>query len=113
MELLFKISMISLGIFIFILDFLSLARRKMYPTFSVIWSLFAFVLIVLGILLNPSELNKYMSLGGLIFIIIAAFALVISIYVILLHISTLISKNQELATQVALIKEELNKKDKS
>ena len=101
-----KIYMVVAGLVIFGLNLFSLARRKMAPTFSVVWSIFAVMIIVLGFALRLSALMSIMSLSVAVLLLFCATCAILSVYLISLELSELIARNHELTMQVSLLNEE-------
>lgn len=101
-----KLFMICIGILLFIFNLFSLAKRKMAPMFSVVWSVFALLMIVVGIAVKLTVLENYMSWQMVFLLIFAATIAIVSIYMISIQISELIAQNHELTMQVSLLNEE-------
>ena len=101
-----KWSIVALGLILFVLNLFSLARRRMTPTLSVIWSVFAVMLLILGGVVRLSELNSYMSAPVAVILVLAMFSVVFSIYHISTQISELVDKTNELTMQVSLLNSE-------
>lgn len=101
--------MVAFGLLIFVINLNALARRKMYPTFSVAWSIIAMVLIVLGAVLRLDQLQRYMSWKALTLLMLGSIFILGSVYVSSIQISGLMSRNQELTMQVALLNEEVTR----
>lgn len=100
--------MVAFGLLIFVMNLRALARRKMYPTFSVAWSVIAVVLIALGAFLRLDQLQRYMSWKAVALLVLGGVFILGSVYVSSLQISSLMSRNQELTMQVALLNEEIS-----
>ena len=103
---LLRIIMIATGILLWIITLISLARRKMTDTFSLIWGMVSIIIILAGILLRPAGWNSYISFTGLILVLIVGFCVIYCIYFICRQLSELMRKNQELAMQLALLKKQ-------
>lgn len=100
---------IIVGILLFWLTVLSLAKRKMTETFCLIWGGVSVVVILAGILLRPVLLQKYISTTGMVLVSLVAFCFICGAYFLSTMISELTRKNQELAIQVSLLKRENEK----
>ncbi len=100
---------IIVGILLFWLTVLSLAKRKMTETFCLIWGGVSVVVILAGILLRPVLLQNYISTTGMVLVSLVAFCFICGAYFISTMISELTRKNQELAIQVSLLKRENEK----
>lgn len=99
-------SIILIGGFLFIMNLFTLARRRMTPVLSVSWCIFAVLLLVFGSVLRLSELDRYMSLGVVLVLILAMCAVIFSFYHISTQISDLVDKTNELTMQVSLLNSE-------
>ena len=100
---------IIVGILLFWLTIISLAKRKMTETFCLIWGGVSVVVILAGILLRPVLLQNYISTTGMVLISLVAFCIICGAYFLSTMISELTRKNQELAIQVSLLKRENEK----
>lgn len=101
-----KVFMVAIGLAIFVMNLFSLARRKMAPMFSVVWTIFALLMIVLGIALKLSVLSEFISWPVAFLLLFSATCVVFSIYLISTQLSELIAQNHELTMQVSLLNEE-------
>lgn len=101
--------LIVLGLVIFFSNLDALAKRKMYPTFSVAWSTIAIVLVALGAVLRLDRLGDYMSWRAVALIMMGSAFVLGSVYISSVQISGLMSRNQELTMQVALLNEEMSR----
>lgn len=104
-----RVVIIIVGILLFWLTVISLARRKMTETFCLIWGGVSVVVILAGILLRPVLLQNYISTTGMVLISLVAFCIICGAYFLSTMISELTRKNQELAIQVSLLKRENEK----
>ena len=91
---LLTIFLIVMGIFLLVMAILSLAKRKMTEPFCLAWAIVSVLLVICGILIEPSELERYVSLRILILIFL---------WFISTQLSILMRKNQELAMQISLL----------
>ncbi len=101
-----KWSIVLIGAVVFILNLVTLARRRMTPMLSVIWSIFAVLMLVFGFSLRLSELNRYMSPTVAFILIVAMCAVIFTFYHISTQISELVDKTNELTMQVSLLNSE-------
>lgn len=76
MEMILRIFMIVLGIVLLGKTFASLAKRILTEHFGMLWGFFSVVLILAGILLSPTEWGSYISLRGLILVMITIFCVI-------------------------------------
>lgn len=101
-----RIIMVLTGVFLFVLTLASLARRKMTESFSLTWGLISIILILSGILLRPYGISRFISVTGLLLILIVGFSVLFGAFYITSKVSELSRKNQELAMQVTLLNQE-------
>lgn len=102
----FCIVMVGTGLLLLFLVLMSLAQRRMTEPFCLAWGVFAILLLVAGILLRPTELNRYISTTGMLLIFFLVYSILISAYALSRALSVLIRKNRELAMQVSILNEE-------
>ena len=101
-----RIIIIATGVFMMGMTISSLAKRRMNESFCLAWGLISVAVIIAGIILRPSEWNTYISVKGLILVLIIFFVALYAAYFISLKVSELLRKNQELAIQVSLLNQE-------
>ena len=101
-----RIIMIVAGVMLFAISLSALARRKINESFSLTWGLVAVIFILGGILLRPYEINKYVSVTGLLLITIVGLCVVFGAFYITGKVSEVTRKNQELSIQVTLLNHE-------
>lgn len=101
-----RIIMIATGILLFAITLSSLARRKMNESFSLTWGLVSVIFILGGLFLRPYEINKYVSVMGLLLIVIVGICVVFGAFYITGKVSELTRKNQELSIEVSLLNQE-------
>lgn len=101
-----QIIIIATGIFLLIVTINSLAHRKMTESFCLAWGLIALILVLAGFLLRPTEWIRYMSPMGLMLVVMIGFCVVYVAYFMSTKISELARRNQELAIQVSLLRQE-------
>ena len=65
-----RLFVIAAGAYMLVKAVLSLAKRKMTEPFCLAWAVMSALMILSGIILNPSQLDRYVSLRGLILIMI-------------------------------------------
>lgn len=88
---------------------LSLAKRKMTEPFCLAWAFLSALMILSGILLNPSQMDRYVSTRGLILIIIVVSGILWGLWFISTQVSILKRRNQELAMQISLLNHDYEK----
>lgn len=104
-----RLFVIVAGAYMFLKAILSLAKRKMTEPFCLAWAVLSALMIFSGILLNPSQLDGYISTRGLILIIIIVSGILWGLWFISTQVSILKRKNQELAMQISLVNNDCEK----
>ena len=104
-----RLFVIVAGAYMFLKVILSLAKRKMTEPFCLAWAVLSALMIFSGILLNPSQLDGYISTRGLILIIIIVSGILWGLWFISTQVSILKRKNQELAMQISLLNNDCEK----
>lgn len=104
-----RLFVIVAGAYMFLKAILSLAKRKMTEPFCLAWVVLSALMILSGILLNPSQLDGYISTRGLILIIIIVSGILWGLWFISTQVSTLKRRNQELAMQISLLNNDCEK----
>ena len=104
-----RIIFILTGLFMLMLTIGSLAKRKMNESFCIAWGIVSLAIVLAGVLLDPEGWSKFLSLTGLILVLIIFFTIVYVAYFVSLVISDLMRKNNELAIQVSLLNQENEK----
>ena len=84
----------------------SLARRRMTEPFCLAWGIISVALILAGILLRPTMWNRYISITGMMLLLLLGFAVIYIAYFVSAKVSELMRKNQELAMQMSLLNQE-------
>ncbi len=106
MELILRLFLIGSGIVIFIQVLLALAGRRLIESYSVPWAVLAVCLVIVGCVIQPREIGRYMSWPFFIFLLLC-FSLVLCVFFRMTeHQSDLIRKFSELSIQVSLLNEE-------
>ena len=101
-----RILMIVIGLVILIITIVSLARRHMTESFCIVWGIVAIMAICAGIILRPSQWNKYISWGGLLLILFGLAFLLAGAFFFSVRISQLTRQVKELAILVSLLNQE-------
>ena len=104
-----RLFVIVAGAYMFLKAILSLAKRKMTEPFCLAWAVLSALMILSGILLNPSQLDGYISTRGLILIIIIVSGILWGLWFISTQVSSLKRRNQELAMQISLLNNDCEK----
>ena len=103
---LLRVFVIVMGVWLLLMAVLSLAKRRMTEQFCLAWAIVSVLMVICGILVNPSELDKYISLRILILIFLIAIGVVWILWFISTQLSILSRKNQELAMQISLLNQD-------
>ena len=103
---LLTIFLIMMGICLLVMAILSLAKRKMTEPFCLARAIVSVLLVICGILIEPSELERYVSLRILILIFLITVGVVWTLWFISTQLSILMRKNQELAMQISLLNQD-------
>lgn len=101
-----RILMIIIGLVILGMTIVSLARRHMTESFCIVWGIVAVVVIFAGIVLQPTQWNRYISWSGLLLILFGATLLLAGAFYFSVRISRLTRQVRELAIQVSLLNQE-------
>ena len=109
MAIALRIVLILLGCYLLVMTLLSLARRKMFEQFCLVWALMSVLMVLTGLLLKPSSIERFISARGFILIIIALFGVLWGLWFISTQVSILIRKNQELAIQISLLNQDIER----
>ena len=104
-----RLFVIVAGAYMFLKAILSLAKRKMTEPFCLAWAVLSALMILSGILLNPSQLDGYISTRGLILIIMIVSGILWGLWLISTQVSILKRRNQELAMQISLVNNDCEK----
>ena len=109
MAIALRIVLILLGCYLLVMTLLSLARRKTSEQFCLVWALMSVLMVLTGLLLKPSSIERFISARGFILIIIALFGVLWGLWFISTQVSILIRKNQELAIQISLLNQDIER----
>ena len=104
-----RLFVIVAGAYMFLKAILSLAKRKMTEPFCLAWAVLSALMILSGIILNPSQLDRYVSLRGLILIMIIVSGILWGLWFISTQVYSLKRRNQELAMQISLLNHDCEK----
>lgn len=100
---LLRFFMIIIGMMLLGATVSSLAKRKMTENVCLAWGVVSVVFILAGILLHPYGISQYISVTGLVLIMIIGVVVLQGAFVISAKISELARKNHELALQVSML----------
>lgn len=104
-----RVFVIIAGAYILFKAVISLAKRKMTEPFCLAWALLSALMILSGVLLNPSQLDRYVSGRGLVLIIIIVSGVLWGMWFISMQVSLLKRRNQEMAMQISLLNNDCEK----
>lgn len=103
---LLTVFLVVMGICLFVMAILSLAKRKMTEPFCLAWICVSVLIVICGILIEPSELDRYISLRVLILILFITIGVGWILWFISTQLSILRRKNQEIAMQISLLNQD-------
>ncbi|MBQ8640175.1 MAG: DUF2304 domain-containing protein [Lachnospiraceae bacterium] len=103
---LLRVFLIAAGIVFLYLTIMSLAKRRMTEVFCLAWGLLSVLLVLAGILLQPSELNRFISVAGLVLALMTVSAVLCGAFFLSVRVSQLMRQTYELAIQVSLLNQE-------
>ena len=106
---LLKAFIIILGVVLLMKAVLSLAKRKMTEPFCLVWAILSCLMIIAGLLLQPYQLDHYVSKRVLILILLMVLSAVWGLWFISTQVSILMRRNQELAMQLSLLNQDSEK----
>ncbi len=109
MAIALRVVLILLGCYLLVMTLLSLAKRKMSEQFCLVWALMSVLMVLIGILLKPSLIERFISVRGFVLIMIALFGVLWGLWFISTQVSILIRKNQELAIQISLLNQDIER----
>lgn len=98
-----RLLLVILGLGLFGLSTISLAKKHMTETFCIFWGIIAILFIVAGVLLQPVGWNQYISWSALLIIFFGIVCLLIGSFFFSVRISALIRQATELAIQVSIL----------
>lgn len=101
-----RLFMIVVGVVILGMTILSLVKKHMTESFSIVWGIVSFSLIFAGIVLRPTQWNQYISWNGLLLSLFAALMLLAGAFYFSVRVSRLTREVRELAIQLSLLNQE-------
>lgn len=78
----------------------------MTEPFVLTWGLISVIIVLGGVLLRPTEWNRYISGTGLLLVGLISFCVIFGTYFISARVSELMRRNMELAMELSLMKQE-------
>ena len=94
------------GVLILLTTWISLAKRRLTEPFCVAWAFLSIALILAGVFLRPTEIDRYVSLAGFLLIVLVSVIFLAACYFISWQVSDLVRKNRELTMQISLLNQE-------
>lgn len=110
--MLLQIIMVIMGILLFCITIISLAKKNMNESFCLVWGIVALTFIFAGILLRPTGWTNYISYKGLVLIIIIVICAIYVAYFMSAKISEISKHSIDTAIQLSLINEYSEKLEK-
>lgn len=101
-----RLFMIVVGLVIMGMTVVSLARKHMTESFCIVWGIVSVMSVCAGIILQPTQWNRYISWGGLLLILFGTVLLLAGAFFFSVRISMLTRQVKELAIQVSLLNQE-------
>ena len=101
-----KLFFIVLALFLLGRTWVLLAKRKMTDHFCLARAFLAVLIGLAGILLQPSQIEHYISWRGMILGMIVLVGIIGSLWFLSMQVSILMRKNQELAMQTSLLNQD-------
>lgn len=101
-----KVTILIMGVVMVTITIGSLAKRKMNESFCLVWGIISVAMLLAGCLIHPHDIEKYISIAGLILILVIFFCVIYAAYFVSLKISELEREKQELAIHVSLLNQE-------
>lgn len=105
--LVIQLILIGVGVFVLIFTVLSLARKKLEVNACLTWGIIAIIFIIAGTVLRPKGWIEFMSIKGLILLVIVGFCIFVGIFSISSAVSIHKRKINELSMQVSLLNSEI------
>lgn len=105
-EILLRVFMVVVGVVIFCVATVSLAKKHMTEVFCIFWGLISVLSIAAGILLQPGGWHQYISWRALIIIVFGVICVLIAGFFFSVRISRLMRQVTELAILVSLLNQE-------
>ena len=90
----------------------SLARRRMNGTLSLVWGLFSLLMILAGCLIHPVNLHLYLSGRGLALALLGSLCLLAAAYFISVELTELMRRTRETTIQASLPRPEGRPREK-
>ena len=104
-----RLFVIAAGAYMLVKAVLSLAKRKMTEPFCLVWAILSCLMIIAGLLLQPYQLDHYVSKRVLILILLMVLSAVWGLWFISTQVPILMRRNQELAMQLSLLNQDSEK----
>ena len=106
MDVLYRWLVIAIGIGLFVINLIEIAKKKMDVSIGSSWTIMSVALIVFGITFDFTILNRNVNVRNIILFTIFIVSIIVGLYMSALRITELKKKNTELAIYVSMLKSE-------
>ena len=106
MDVLYRWLVIAIGIALFVINLIEIAKKKMDVSIGSSWTIMSVALIIFGITFDFTILNRNVNVRNIILFTIFIVSIVAGLYMSALRITELKKKNTELAIYVSMLKSE-------
>lgn len=106
MPVVLRIAVIVIGCLFLVLNLVTYVKKNLTEKFTWLWTLFAMVMILSGIIPGLYDWSSTMNSSGYIAVGIIAFLVIQFIFIITKEIAELKRRNKELAMHVSLLNQE-------
>ena len=103
---LLKLFIVIIGIALLLISVLLLAKRRITVNFCLVWSFLALLFIIAGIILYPTDWERYISGTALILILFGGCGVFIIVGYLGICVSKLMKQTHELIIHVSLLNQE-------
>ncbi|MCQ2517530.1 MAG: hypothetical protein MJ119_02110 [Lachnospiraceae bacterium] len=104
--LIIRALLVAFGALILTRSIFALASRKLTEQVCVVWGFFAAVSIVAGLILHPDNWREYISIQGLVLVVIIIVCFTYGIFLLSERVSELSRKSSEMAMNISLLNAE-------
>ena len=103
-----QIIIIAIGVIVLCLAVAMLARKRLEANACVTWGFISITMIIAGIVLRPTGWSNYISLTGLILIIVIGVCFLLGLLIMSISLSGEVRKSNELIMQVSILNYEID-----
>ena len=104
-----KLVMVTTGLIMLIGAIMSLAKRRMIESYTILWSIVGVVLLVAGIIISPYQVTYYFSNTTVIAVAVIGVTGLIGAFAMSTQISELIRQNREQSMSMAVMAFEIKR----